>query len=86
MIKKHHKSEYKTNLITDQRGGKSKVVAGLLAIFLGGIGIHKFYLGKVGWGVIYLLFAWTGIPIFLGLFEGVNYLLMSDNSFNSKYN
>ncbi len=35
-------------------GGKKKVVAGLLAIFLGGFGAHKFYLGMVVPAVIYL--------------------------------
>jgi TM2 domain-containing membrane protein YozV len=64
---------------------KSKVVAGLLAIFLGGIGIHKFYLGRVGWGLIYILFSWTCIPIFLGVMEGLIYLGMSDKSFEAKY-
>ena len=34
---------------------KSKVAAGVLGIFLGGIGVHKFYLGKVGMGILYLL-------------------------------
>ena len=40
---------------------KSKVAAGLLGIFLGGLGIHKFYLGRWGWGIVYLLFFWTYI-------------------------
>ena len=33
---------------------KSKIAAGLLAIFLGGLGIHKFYLGYLGVGFLYL--------------------------------
>ena len=33
---------------------KSKVVALLLCIFLGGLGIHRFYVGKVGTGILYL--------------------------------
>lgn len=36
---------------------KSKGLAGVLAIFFGGIGIHKFYLGKVFQGILYLVFA-----------------------------
>ena len=35
-------------------GTKSKIAAGLLAIFLGGLGIHKFYLGYAGIGALYL--------------------------------
>ena len=38
---------------------KSKLTAGLLAIFLGGLGVHKFYMGSWGWGLIYLLLCWT---------------------------
>lgn len=36
-------------------GGKSQLVALLLVIFLGGLGIHRFYLGYTGLGVLYLL-------------------------------
>nr|WP_027408335.1 TM2 domain-containing protein [Anoxybacillus tepidamans] len=65
---------------------KSKIVAGILAILLGGLGIHKFYLGKLGQGVLYLLFSWTGIPSIIGFIEGIVYLLKSDEEFNQKYN
>ena len=34
---------------------KSKTTALLLCIFLGGLGVHRFYAGKVGTGIIYLL-------------------------------
>ena len=64
---------------------KSKVVAGLLAIFLGGFGIHKFYLGKVGKGILYLLFCWTWIPAILGFIQGITYLCTSDEKFQLKH-
>lgn len=64
---------------------RNKIVAGLLAIFLGGFGIHKFYLGRVGWGILYLLFSWTAFPLFLGIIEGIVYFCMSDESFAEKY-
>lgn len=43
----------------------------LLAIFLGGIGIHKFYENKAAAGVLYLLFCWTFIPLLIAFFEGI---------------
>ena len=48
---------------------KSAVVALLLAIFLGGIGGHKFYLGNLILGILYLVFCWTGIPSIVALVE-----------------
>ncbi len=64
---------------------KSKVAAGVLAILLGGIGVHKFYLGKVGMGILYLCFCWTGIPAVLGLVEGIMYLCSNDENFQLKH-
>lgn len=65
---------------------KNKTTAGLLAIFVGYFGAHKFYLGQTGIGVIYLLFCWTGIPGIIALIEGIILLSMSDDEFNKKYN
>jgi TM2 domain-containing membrane protein YozV len=48
---------------------KNSTTAVLLAIFLGGLGAHKFYLNQVGLGVLYLLFCWTGIPAIIGVIE-----------------
>ena len=66
-------------------GQRSKVVAGLLGIFLGGLGIHKFYTGKIAQGVLYLVFCWTFIPAIVGFIEGIWYLTMSDQEFWSRY-
>ena len=63
---------------------KSKVTAGVLAILLGGIGVHKFYLGKIGSGILYLCFCWTGVPAVLGLVEGIIYLCSNDENFQLK--
>ena len=48
---------------------KDATVALLLCLFLGGLGAHKFYLGKVGLGVLYILFCWTFIPIIVSFVE-----------------
>ncbi|MFC4476997.1 TM2 domain-containing protein [Flavobacterium chungangensis] len=65
---------------------KSRVTALILTFFLGGIGIHKFYLGQSVQGIFYFLFCWTFIPSILALFQFIGLLLMSDHSFNLKYN
>lgn len=77
---------------------KSKVAAGVLGILLGGLGIHKFYLGFVGPGLVYLLvntIGWfitiwlLGIPnMVLGIMafvEGIIYLTKTDEEFERLY-
>jgi TM2 domain-containing membrane protein YozV len=83
-----------------QIGDKSKVVAGLLGIFLGAFGIHKFYLGRTTPALIMLGVTVAGIctgailliPIFaagamsiIGLIEGILYLTKSDQDFYEEY-
>lgn len=76
-----------TNLLITEKKIKSRTTAGILAILLGGFGIHKFYLGKVGWGILYLVFCWTGIPAIVGIIEGILYLTTTktDEEFTAKY-
>lgn len=64
---------------------KSKVAAGVLGLFLGGIGAHNFYLGKIGTGLLCLLFCWTGIPAIIGFIEGIMILCSNDENFQLKY-
>ena len=65
---------------------KNKITAALLALFLGWMGIHKFYLGEKGKGLLYLLFSWTGIPLIISIINFFVLLFMSDEKFNEKYN
>jgi TM2 domain-containing membrane protein YozV len=67
-------------------GGKSKIAAGVIALLLGGLGIHKFYLGRPGAGILYLIFFWTFIPAIVAFIEGIIYLTMSEEKFDAKYN
>ena len=53
---------------------KSKTVAGILGIFFGGLGLHKFYMGKPLMGILYLCLSWTFVPEAIGFFEGISYL------------
>ena len=65
--------------------GNDRMTAALLALFLGGIGGHKFYLGQTGMGILYLLFFWTLIPALIAFIEGIIFLTMSDADFAAKY-
>mgnify|MGYP002523676882 CR=1 FL=1 len=70
---------------------RDKLVAGLLAIFLGSLGIHKFYLGYTKSGIVMLLVSLLtfGIGAFvmevIGLIEGILYLTKSDAEFYQTY-
>jgi TM2 domain-containing membrane protein YozV len=65
---------------------KNKTTAGILALLLGGLGAHKFYLGRIVQGLLYLVFCWTFIPALISLIEGIWYLTMSDADFNLRFN
>lgn len=65
--------------------GKDRGTAALLALFLGGLGVHHFYLGNTALGVLYLLFCWTLIPAVVSCVEGIVFLCMSDSNFHKKY-
>jgi len=65
---------------------KDRIVAALLALFLGGLGIHHFYLGNTVLGVIYLLFCWTFIPAIISFIEGIIFLCTSGPAFDAQYN
>ena len=67
-------------------GEKNKTTAGILALLVGGLGVHKFYHGSIGWGILYILFVWTGVPTILALIEGILYLTMSEAAYDAKYN
>ena len=47
-------------------GAKSKLIAGLLGIFLGGLGIHDFYLGNTQKAIIHIILATAGALVFIG--------------------
>ena len=65
---------------------KSQSVAALLAAFVGGFGIHRFYLSRPISGIFYILFCWTGIPGLIALVETFVYAFMSPENWARKYN
>lgn len=65
---------------------RDKIVAALLAFFLGGFGIQWFYLGRTIYGILSILFCWTFIPSVISFIHFIILLISSDASFDAKYN
>lgn len=64
-----------------------KTTAGILALVLGGLGVHKFYLGYTGAGILQIVITVVtcGIGYVIGFVEGVIYLTKSDEEFVTTY-
>lgn len=77
--------------MAENADSKNKIVAGVLAIVIGALGIHKFYLGKTKAGLIMLLVTILTLGFggwimgIIGLIEGIMYLTKSDAEFESVY-
>ena len=65
--------------------GKDRLVATLLALLLGAFGVHRFYLGNIAVGVVYLLFFWTGIPGLIAWLEAIYFLTRSNEDWARTY-
>lgn len=72
---------------TFQSGDNKKVLAGVLGILFGGLGIHKFVLGYNKEGVILLVatILTCGFASLIGFIEGIIYLTKSDEDFYNTY-
>jgi TM2 domain-containing membrane protein YozV len=68
-------------------GENKKLVAGILAILVGSLGIHKFILGYTKEGIIQIIltFVTCGFASIIGLIEGIIYLTKSDEEFYQTY-
>ena len=84
-------SEEVNNSINAGNGAEKKIAAGILGILIGGLGIHKFYLGYTTEGLIMLLVtlltcgAGGAVMGIIGLIEGIIYLTKSDEEFVDMY-
>ncbi|GJM31623.1 MAG: hypothetical protein DHS20C18_06240 [Saprospiraceae bacterium] len=63
---------------------KDKNLAGILALFFGVFGVHRFYLGQIGLGIFYIFFFW--IMWLVGLIDAIAFFSMDTDEFNRKYN
>ncbi len=64
---------------------KDRIAAAIFGIVLGSFGAHKFYLGNIGMGILYLVFCFTTIPAIIGFIEGIIYLTETDEEFHEKH-
>ncbi|MCT4616177.1 MAG: TM2 domain-containing protein [Marinifilaceae bacterium] len=65
---------------------KNKNLAAVLALILGGFGVHKFYLKKHVEGIIYFLLSFLLVSFFLGLIDFLILISMSQEKFDCKFN
>jgi len=68
-------------------GAEKKIVAGIFGILLGGLAIHKFYLGYTKEGIIQIVITicTCGMGGLIGFIEGIIYLTKSDEDFVKTY-
>ena len=71
--------------MTPYKPEKNRGAAVALALLLGGLGAHKFYLGKPWMGLLYLMFFWAILPSIAGFVEGILYATMTEEEFHRKY-
>lgn len=65
---------------------KDKNAAGILALFLGWLGVHRFYLGQTGLGVLYLIFCWFPLIWLVSFIDAIVLLSMDPQRFDEKFN
>ncbi|MDO8836511.1 MAG: NINE protein [Vicinamibacterales bacterium] len=70
-----------TGSVTYGRDASRRETAAFLAFVLGGIGAHKFYLGRTAQGVLCVVLFWSFIPALIAVGEGLFYLSLSDEAF-----
>ena len=68
---------------------RNKYVAAALAFFLGTLGIHRFYLGRTGTGILMVVLSCTIVGLIVtGLWafiDAVRYLIMPEREFANRY-
>lgn len=74
-------------IFDEGRSGKSRGVAGLLALLVGGLGVHYFYCGKTAGGIICLILTFCTCGLFdvIVLIQGILFFFMSQEEFEGKW-
>lgn len=79
------------NVFDEGPSGKSRGLAGLLAILLGSLGVHYFYLGKNTGGIVFLLASLVSCGILapvtaiIALIQGIMFFTTSQEEFERKW-
>jgi TM2 domain-containing membrane protein YozV len=63
---------------------KDKNLSAILAFFGGAVGLHRFYLGQVGLGILYFFI--PPLSLLLGVIDAISFLSMDQATFDAKYN
>jgi TM2 domain-containing membrane protein YozV len=73
--------------VPQNRPENKKLVAGILGILVGGLGIHKFILGYTNEGIIQIVITVVtcGVGSLVGFIEGIIYLTKTDEEFYQTY-
>lgn len=64
---------------------RRRMTAAWLALVLGGLGAHRFYLGQTAFGLFYLALCWTFVPAIIALIEFLIFATMRDEVFERRY-
>ncbi|TVZ07875.1 TM2 domain-containing membrane protein YozV [Cellulophaga sp. RHA_52] len=80
-------NEFSEGLNNMANNENKKMLAGILAIVIGSLGIHKFILGYQKEGIIQIIatIVTCGLAGIIGLIEGIIYLTKSDEEFYNTY-
>jgi len=73
-------------MLTKPKNRKLATILAFSGVVLPISGIHKFYLGQPGWGILYLLLFWTPIPKVASMVEGLWYLTQAQQEFDQNFN
>lgn len=60
---------------------KNRLIAGALAVVLGGLGVHRFYMNDIKGGLLYLVMCFTGLTWFVGWAEAIILFCVKDEAF-----
>jgi TM2 domain-containing membrane protein YozV len=75
--------------VTPPTNDRNKYVAAVMAFVIGTLGIHRFYLGRTGSGIVMLVLSITVIGLVISapwaLIDMIRYLMMSDEEFAARY-